>query len=211
MLASLLFPYDDDAPSLIDSWLSELQEENCIIQYESEGQHYIQIVNWLQHQKIDKPSKSYIPPFDESSRILASPRERSSEDLGPRTKDLGMDLGEEPVIFEKTKKPERHEYGSEKNVLLTDSQYSKLLADLGADLAAACIEELSQAKAMKGYKYKRDDLAIRRWVVDKVKRDKPEIFQARSGPRLDPSPLSSPDPEIMAMIERNYAKDKQDD
>ena len=89
MLASLLFPYDDDAPSLIDGWLWELQDENCIIQYEDEGQHYIQIVNWLQHQKIDKPSKSFIPAFGESSRILSNPLECSSEDLGPRTKDLG--------------------------------------------------------------------------------------------------------------------------
>ena len=68
-------------------------------------------------------------------------------------------------------KPEKHEYGSEKNVLMTDTQYSKLVLDLGEDMAKACIEELSEAKAMKGYKYKRDDLAIRKWVVDAVKKN----------------------------------------
>jgi len=67
-------------------------------------------------------------------------------------------------------KPEKHEYGSENNVLMTDAQYSKLVLDLGEDMAKACIEELSEAKAMKGYKYKRDDLAIRKWVVDVVKK-----------------------------------------
>ena len=90
MLASLLFPYDDDAPGLMDGWLAELDREGCIARYQVEGANYVEISKWLSHQKIDKPSPSKIPPFDESSRILANPRERSSEDL-----DLGMDQGEE--------------------------------------------------------------------------------------------------------------------
>ncbi len=91
MLASLLFPYDDDAPALIDGWLGELERESCIVRYQAEGQSYMQIHNWLIHQKIDKPSKSKIPAFDESSRILANPREPSSEDQ--RIKDQGVDQG----------------------------------------------------------------------------------------------------------------------
>lgn len=63
MLASLLFPYDDDAPDLISEWLDELEREGCINRYQAEGQNYIQICNWLNHQKIDKPSKSKIPKF----------------------------------------------------------------------------------------------------------------------------------------------------
>jgi len=90
MLASLLFPYDDDAPALIDGWLAELERESCLIRYQVDGQNYVQICNWLNHQKIDKPSKSKIPAFDESSRILANPRECSSEDQGV---DQGVDQG----------------------------------------------------------------------------------------------------------------------
>ena len=96
MLASLLYPYDDDAPELIDEWLEELDREECIVRYKHETQTYIQICNWFLHQKIDKPSQSKVPPFDESSRILANPRERSSGDQGPkdlRTKDQGRDQG----------------------------------------------------------------------------------------------------------------------
>lgn len=78
MLASLLFPYDDDSRGSIDSWLSELEAEGCIIHYKIGGDSYIKICNWLSHQKIDKPSKSKIPDPDESSRILANPREHSS-------------------------------------------------------------------------------------------------------------------------------------
>ncbi len=84
MLASLLFPYDDDAKDLIDGWMLELEREHCIVRYQIDGASYVQICNWLEHQKIDKPSKSKIPPFDESSRILANPREPSSEDQGSR-------------------------------------------------------------------------------------------------------------------------------
>ena len=75
MLASLLFPYDDDAPKLIEGWQQELEREGCIRRYTVEGNAYIEVCNWLKHQKIDKPSASKIPPFVESSRILANPRE----------------------------------------------------------------------------------------------------------------------------------------
>jgi len=95
MLASLLFPYDDDAKNLINAWLSELSDERCIIRYSIDGDSYIQITKWLNHQKIDKPTKSKIPQFDDNSIILANPRESSCEDLdlGSGPKDLGMDQG----------------------------------------------------------------------------------------------------------------------
>jgi hypothetical protein len=67
MLASLLFPYDDDAPSLIDGWLAELEREGCIRRYTVEGSTFLEVCNWLNHQKIDKPSKPQFPGFDEGS------------------------------------------------------------------------------------------------------------------------------------------------
>jgi len=96
MLASLLYPYDEDAASLIDGWLGELELESCIIRYEVDGSHYLQVKKWNDHQKIDKPTKSRVPPCDESSRILAnsrgelsSPRESSCEDQRKGSKDQG--------------------------------------------------------------------------------------------------------------------------
>ena len=85
MLASLLFPYDNDVPQLIDGWLEELVKQECIIVYQIEDSTYIQICKWLNHQKIDKPSLSKIPEFDESSRILAN--------VHCRIKDQGKDQG----------------------------------------------------------------------------------------------------------------------
>lgn len=80
MLASLLYPYDDDARDLMDGWLSELERNQCIRLYEVEGSTYLEIVNWLKHQKIDHASKSRLPAPREDSRILAP-------DLGPRIRD----------------------------------------------------------------------------------------------------------------------------
>jgi hypothetical protein len=93
LLASALYPYDEDAGGLIERWLVELDREGCIRRYIIDGKSYLDIPNWLKHQKIDRPSPSRIPEFDEASRALDEP---SSTDLGPRIKDLGSrtkDLG----------------------------------------------------------------------------------------------------------------------
>ena len=89
LLASLLYPYDDDAPDLIERWLSELEQGNCLRRYLVDGSQYLEIVNWLKHQKIDHPSASKIPPFDEASRIPREPSRTLAPDLGPRILDLG--------------------------------------------------------------------------------------------------------------------------
>jgi hypothetical protein len=111
MLASLLFPYDDDAPELIDLWIAELVGEGCIVRYKADGQSYIQICNWSSHQKIDKPSLSKIPPFAEPSRVLAEPSETfpvGEEGKGEERKasedDTTHDAGASPPAEPKSKK-----------------------------------------------------------------------------------------------------------
>jgi hypothetical protein len=86
MLASQLYPNDDDVPGLIESWLQELEREGKIRRYQVNGSHYLDIPKWLNHQKIDRPTPSRLPGFDEASRELVEP---STTDLGPRTLDLG--------------------------------------------------------------------------------------------------------------------------
>lgn len=92
MLVSLLYPYDDDAPKLIGKWLDQLENEKCIVRYESEGAHYIKILNWEDHQKVDHPSKSKIPDPREVSRAEEEVSRTStvgSEDQG--SEDQGKD------------------------------------------------------------------------------------------------------------------------
>ena len=94
MLASLLFPYDEDAGALMDGWLAELEREGCIERYAVEGSTFISIAKWLSHQKIDKPSASKLPAKPDPSRILANPRERSSGDQG--LEGIKGEEGEDP-------------------------------------------------------------------------------------------------------------------
>lgn len=75
VLASLLYPYDDDAAGLIDGWLAELEGQGCITRYEVEGKPYIAIQNWLSHQKIDKPTPSRLP----------APAQLTTEPCAPRS------------------------------------------------------------------------------------------------------------------------------
>lgn len=88
MLASLLFPYDDDAPDKISGWIEELEREQCVIRYEVDGNMYLQVCKWNEHQKIDKPSKSRLPAFGDDSRGFENIREDSCSDRD-RDRDLG--------------------------------------------------------------------------------------------------------------------------
>lgn len=91
MLASLLFPYDDDAGVLLPKWMAELESEGCISLYDVGGSQYLQINNWGKHQKIDKPSKPIFPGIDDVSEGTREPsrdtREVSSEDLRKGSKE----------------------------------------------------------------------------------------------------------------------------
>lgn len=79
LLASRLFPYDDDALKKLPSWIAELQKEGCIRLYKANDECYLDIPKWLNHQKIDKPSASKLPPFE---RIREDSREFEKNSLG---------------------------------------------------------------------------------------------------------------------------------
>lgn len=88
MLASLLYPYDDEARDLMDGWLLELERGEHIRRYDVDGSQYLEITKWLEHQKIDRPSPSRLPEYREPS---TRPRDSSrglDADLVPSTVDL---------------------------------------------------------------------------------------------------------------------------
>lgn len=97
LLASLLYPYDEDSRGLIESWLDELEREALIFRYISEGDSYLEICNWLKHQKIDRPTPSKIPAPVEVSRGFVEDssmtRELSPPDMEGKGRDQGRDQG----------------------------------------------------------------------------------------------------------------------
>lgn len=100
LLASLLYPFDDDAAHLIDGWLNELSNVGAVRIYDVDGTAYLDIPKWLEHQKIDRPSPSRLPEYS------AKPREPSRAlDALPRT----LDLVPTPIVPKGTKYPEAFE------------------------------------------------------------------------------------------------------
>ncbi len=68
MLRSRLFLWDDDVTDdTVDGWVAEVEATGMIRRYSRNGNTYVDIPNYPKHQKIDKPTPSSIPPFDESS------------------------------------------------------------------------------------------------------------------------------------------------
>jgi hypothetical protein len=63
-------------------------------------------------------------------------------------------------------KEKKHKNGTYQNVLLSDSELKKLCDTLGPDKAKAVIDNFSELKEMKGYKYKSDYLALKNWGIE---------------------------------------------
>lgn len=93
LLASRLYPYDEDAGRLLEGWLKELEAQGCIRRYAVDGDQYLDIPKWLNHQKIDKPSNSKLPEFAEGS---PKPREDSRKialEQGTGNREQGEEQG----------------------------------------------------------------------------------------------------------------------
>jgi hypothetical protein len=90
LLASRLFPYDDDAFKKLPAWIAELERQGCIRLYQVAGESYLDIPKWLNHQKIDKPSASKLPSFDDS-REDSRGFEKNSLGTGNREEEQGKE------------------------------------------------------------------------------------------------------------------------
>jgi hypothetical protein len=99
LLASRLYPYDDDALKKLPAWIEELEKERCIRLYKVNGESYLDIPKWLNHQKIDKPSASKLPPFDDS-REDSRGLEKNSLGTGNREEEQGKEQEAPPSPWE---------------------------------------------------------------------------------------------------------------
>ena len=91
----------------------------------------------------------------------------------PEVETVNIEFENTPLSTEKEKekssakkeKEPKHKYGEYQNVLLTDSEATKLRDEYG-EIIGEIVNNFSELKAMKGYKYKNDYLAICRWGVN---------------------------------------------
>lgn len=70
-LKSTLFPYEEGIRSTdIDKTLSEISSNMSVIFYSYDGSSYYSLYNWNTWQKIDRPTKSKIPDYDEKTMSI---------------------------------------------------------------------------------------------------------------------------------------------
>ena len=94
-LKSQIFPYDEDLKiTKFTEWLSELEGLRRIIPFTKDGEKYYYIPKFIEHQKVDKPSKNRnpLPPEDIESRVsretVASDSRESSDETETETHTL---------------------------------------------------------------------------------------------------------------------------
>jgi predicted phage replisome organizer len=147
----------------------------------------ITIPNWDKHQTLDAYEKK-----KERDRLYQAERRANQRALIGKSSDTSSDTSadsssyvaiseedreEDEEVLPKgntKKKPAKHKHGEFKNVLLTENEFENLANSFGIQLRDKAIKFLDEYIEEKGYKSKSHNLAIRRWVIDAVSKDKPK-------------------------------------
>lgn len=103
LLRSVAFPYDEDVSAAdVSRWLGMLERARLVVLYARNGFSYAWIRGFVEHQKIDRPSKTTLPEpssidrgecsstrgaLDEPSLLEGKGREGKVEDLGTASQE----------------------------------------------------------------------------------------------------------------------------
>lgn len=144
------------------------------------------IVNAIECVKSEAPYRPPIGPLQASVSVTVLNNTNNDSILDLNNKDLNTKDLQDTTLGEKTKdlnftldtnntkkaKPEKHQYGEYKHVLLTDEERDRLFNDYGEAETLEAIKFLDECIEMKGYSYKSHNLALRRWVFRAVSEEK---------------------------------------
>ncbi len=182
VLRARCFPMLLDSISIADicGWLLSLVRENLVELYQVDKQPYLNFVNWATYQRIRAANSKYPAPTPESRTsadigghspsnapvvVIENRESRIESDIPPMV-PLGTTPTEKTLPLEKNDEALKEKYGAEglKNIALTGTEHGSLVSRFGLQGAASWIEELSLAKASKGYKSKSDYHTILAWA-----------------------------------------------
>jgi len=97
---------------------------------------------------------------------------------------LSKDNDNTSSVSEKQKASPKKKYGEYKHVLLTDTQYEKLIGDYGEQTVKEYIDKIDQWIQLKGKSpYKDFSLAIRNWIKRDGTPEKEDINDKYAGTR----------------------------
>lgn len=129
-LKSTLFPYEESMRSTdITKTLSEISSNMSVDFYSYDGSDYYSLYNWNDWQKIDKPTNSKLPSFEENNeeirRLFVEGSSKPSRTLSPnknrKEKNKNMNRKEKefvPPTFEEIQK-----YVSEKSLKVSAKEF----------------------------------------------------------------------------------------
>ena len=136
----------------------------------------VTIPNWGKHQSIDQIEsrnaymKNYMREYREKQRLISSGKSNcktnSKANVSEADEIREEEIRKDESRVDKEDKPPkltRHKYGMYENVLLTDTDYEKLVAEFPHDYTDR-IERLSEYIASTGKRYKSHLATIRAWA-----------------------------------------------
>ena len=92
LIKAAIWPLDNVSLADIEEDLSILYSQGRIVRYEVDNQRFLEITNWGDHQKIDRPSKSRIPAPGSGTLIYsangARPVSEDSTNPGPENSEM---------------------------------------------------------------------------------------------------------------------------
>ncbi len=128
-LKSTLFPYEESMRSAdIAKTLFEISSNMSVIFYSYDGSDYYSLYNWNEWQKIDKPTDSKLPAFDENNkeirRLFVEGSTKNSRVLSPNKKRIEDNKKEkEEKAFVPPTLQEIQEYVTEKDLKIDAKQF----------------------------------------------------------------------------------------
>ena len=187
-LKSVIFPYDDGMRLIdVEKALSEIGSNMSVTFYAHDGNQYYQLNNWTKWQSINRPLPSSIPSPADTSQILT---EDSRSVHGALTEDSRV-IEENRREVEKNRKEEKEGARGEKAapkvkyadfVSMTNDEHSSLVAKLGEQGAARCVEILDNYKGSNNKTYASDYRAILNWVVGRYEEEQQRGPPGRTKP-----------------------------
>lgn len=205
LLASRLFPYDDDAFKKLPAWIAELERQGCIRIYQVGGETYLDIPKWLNHQKIDKPSASKLPSF-EDSREGSRGFEKNSLGTGNREEEQG----DRQTTFVVTEVPVKPLWGLKFGLVLPENlQTEECLAAVETWLAYKSerkqgYKRIGLSEALKSWAKEFNDKTFPSAVSHSIANNYHGIFAPRAAlPSVKTQKPNAPDPSDMTDY-RNY-------
>jgi len=78
LVKAAIWPLDDRTSHDVELDLKWLSESSLITRYKVGERSFIQVTNWREHQKINRPTRSKFPPVEQATEIVGAPAPASS-------------------------------------------------------------------------------------------------------------------------------------